>query len=522
MRKGIRILYLEDVPADVGLVNHHLRKAGMTVRTKHVSGRDEFLRELERRPPDLILSDHGLPEFDGFTALTLAREKCPEVPFIFVTDSRGEEMAIETFEAGATDYVLKNNLEGLAPAVRRALREAGERMAHRERERALIESEERFRVLIEGVKDHAFYMLDTEGRVNTWNTGAERVEGYTAAEIIGKPFATFFLPEDVEKKVPERALNRAKKTGRSVNEGWRVRKDGSRFWSQGSITALRDETGRLLGYVKIARDMTEQKSAQDEIERLNSELEQRVTERTAQLAAANEELEAFSRSVSHDLWAPVRQILGYVEILQSEGGVPPEGSNGRYLETIARCARQMGRLIDALLAFSRTASINMQYQLVDLAGLTAEAIQELRHETEGRQVEWQIEELPVVQGHPLMLRQAIVNLLSNALKYTRPRPKPKIEIGAKKTAREIILFVRDNGVGFDMAYGDKLFGVFHRLHSLADFEGSGVGLANVRRIIHRHGGRTWAEGKVNAGATFYFSLPRTPPTAQSPRRSPKE
>lgn len=510
VKKELRILFVEDLPADVGLVNHELHKLGRKFRTKRVESKEVFLREIERRQPDLILSDHGLPGFDGFAALAIAKSKCPGVPFIFVTNSCGEELAIETFESGATDYVLKSNLAKLAPAVKRALVEAQERTRLRQKEQALRESENRLRMVIEGVKDYAIYMLDPNGRVATWNKGAERIKGYKAREIIGRPFTTFFPPEDVKNKVPEASLERAARLGRARNEGWRVRKDGSRFWSQGIITALRDEAGQLRGFAKVAHDMTRQKEAEEEIQRLNSELEARVLERTKQLEAANQNLEAFNYSVSHDLRAPLRHILGYVDILRTNASSPLNKEQRQLLQTIAKSAAQMGKMIDTLLKFSKMGRAEMHFKRVNLAALVKDARNELHDEIKGREIDWQIGDLPKVRGDPIMLRQAVVNLLSNAVKYTRTRPKAKIEIWAKDEGSETIFFVRDNGVGFDMNYASKLFGVFQRFHPASAFEGTGIGLANVRSIIHRHGGRAWGEGKVDAGATFYFSIPKTP------------
>jgi light-regulated signal transduction histidine kinase (bacteriophytochrome) len=227
------------------------------------------------------------------------------------------------------------------------------------------------------------------------------------------------------------------------------------------------------------------------------------------LEAANEELEAFSYSVSHDLRSPLRHIAGYVEILQAEAGANLDESSRQHLQTVADSATRLGHLIDALLSFSRMGRSEMREQRISLATLVEEARHELRQEIQGRDIDWQTGELPDVPGDALMLRQVIVNLLSNALKYTRPRPRAKIEIGAADTGQEIVFFVRDNGVGFDMQYRNKLFGVFQRLHTAREFEGTGIGLANVRRIIHRHGGRTWAEGEVGSGATFYFSIPKS-------------
>jgi signal transduction histidine kinase len=241
----------------------------------------------------------------------------------------------------------------------------------------------------------------------------------------------------------------------------------------------------------------------------NEALEKRVRERTAELEAANKELEAFCYSVSHDLRTPLRAISGFAEILHQRHGnaLPPEA--GRYLELIRRGASEMGQLISDLLAFSRFTRQAPSRQNVDLAQLCRDVRRDLAGEHHGRRVEWIIPALPAARGDPALLRQVVVNLLSNALKFTRPRRPAVIEVGVapRKAGVDPVYFVRDNGVGFDGQDASRLFGVFQRLHTGRDFEGTGVGLATVRRIIERHGGRIWAESAPDAGATFFFTLP---------------
>jgi PAS domain S-box-containing protein len=516
--KKLRILMIEDEAHDAALVEHTLKDGGFNFAFKRVDTEQDFLQQLDRFEPSVILSDHGLPAFDGFAALAIAQEAVPEVPFIFVTGSLGEEMAIQALKSGATDFVLKHRLSMLPPAVHRALRQAEFRLQRKRAEEALQTSEERYRSLVELSPDALF--VQAENKIVFINSAGVKLFGATESEeLIAKDVAKLLHPDDWP--IFEKQLSRMFDDGRpSLPVELRlIRLNGSFMDAEVAAAPLVFE-GAPAAQV-IAHDVTEQKRNVEEIRRLNADLEKRVNERTAELEAANKELEAFSYSVSHDLQAPLRHIEGFVEILFSSKGQSLDQESVRHLETIADSAKKMSRLIEDLLTFSRTARAELRKTSIKLDELVRSILRELQPPKPERKVDWVIGDLPEVEADPALLRQVMINVLGNALKYTRTRESARIEINARSAAREYVICIKDNGVGFDPRYAHKLFGVFQRLHRASDFEGTGIGLANVRRIIHRHGGRAWAEGEVDRGATFYFTLPK-PEKKRGRRKEPSE
>ena len=417
------------------------------------------------------------------------------------------ESLIECFVDGRRVEVLLRPLvqEQAQPGAVAVLRDVTDRHAAQERLRA---SEELLQLLLDGARDYAIYMLDRSGTVVSWSINAERLKGYHSNEIIGQSYAHFFTAEDIEAGVPAKILEQAAGKGRVEIDGLRVRKDGTRFWAHGLLTAVRNPDGSVRGFVKVSQDVSNRKNAERVIEMLNANLEQRVAERTADLREANADLESFSYSVSHDLRTPLRAVDGFAKMLALDHGAALDEQGRRYVERIRAGAQQMGELIDGLLAFSRLQRQEMASGRVSLDHLIAEVWDDLALERGDRDIELVVGELPDAVGDARLVRHVVANLLGNAVKYTRAAGPARIEVGHKvTTGGGATYFVKDNGAGFDMRYADKLFKVFQRLHRAEDYEGTGIGLALAHRIVHRHGGQIWADAAPGAGATFFFTLP---------------
>ncbi|HWA11213.1 MAG TPA: ATP-binding protein [Opitutaceae bacterium] len=377
-------------------------------------------------------------------------------------------------------------------------RDAQERMA------ALRASEEKFSRLFDSCPAATSLSRLRDGCYLAVNSAFLRMFQRTREEVVGHTVFELSVWVDLAQRDALMAAFRAQ--GFVEHFEMRLRtKSGDPIdllWS--GVRVAIDGEDCLLG---AALDISDRKRAEAKINQLNAELERRVTERTAQLSAANQELEAFSYSVSHDLRAPLRAVNGFSQLALKKyaGQLPEEGQ--RYLQTINNGAQQMGRLIEDLLAFSRLSRQALSRRPVDMAGLVRQCLDELAGDTAGRPIEIRVGHLPGCQGDSALLKQVWINLLSNAVKYSRGRNPAVIEVGCEPRDGRQVYFVRDNGAGFDPRYADKLFGVFQRLHPAEQFEGTGVGLAIAQRIVARHGGRIWADAAVDRGATFSFQLP---------------
>jgi len=348
------------------------------------------------------------------------------------------------------------------------------------------------------------FVRQMDGSITYWNRGAQELLGWTSEQAVGKKAQE--LLRTVFPHAREEIHEELVRAGRWEGELLQTAATGRQIPVASRWSLQRDALGQPIAILEATNDITETKQREDDIRKLNAQLERRRVE----LEASNRELEAFAYSVSHDLRAPLRHVAAYAELLQKTASSVLDERSRRYVTHLLEAAQKMGALIDDLLAFSRIGRAETRMTLVSLNNIAREVVREMERETEGRNIAWKIgTSLPSVHGDSSMLKLALFNLVSNSVKFSRTRPRAEIEIGCGDGASEdAVVFVRDNGVGFDMRYVNKLFGVFQRLHLPEDFEGTGIGLATVQRIIARHGGRVWGEGVVDGGATFYLSLPK--------------
>jgi PAS domain S-box-containing protein len=363
-------------------------------------------------------------------------------------------------------------------------------------EDALRDSEERFRLMASGVKDYANVMLDPEGFIVSWNEGGERLKGYRAEEIIGEHFSRFYAAEDIRKGLPAMELKQAQETGRFEGEGWRVRKDGSRFLASIVITALRDEKGLLRGFGKITRDITERRRA-----------EERLTKTMEELKRSNDELGQFAYVASHDLQEPLRMVASYTQLLaQRYKGRLDSDADEFIAFAVDGCNRMQG-LIQDLLSYSRAGANAEPLREISCEDALEKTLKNLHATIQDSGAMVTHDSLPNIMMDEMQLVQIFQNLIGNAIKYRAAEPSQVHVSATRNGSNEWVFSVRDNGMGIEPQYFERIFILFQRLHGQKDFAGTGIGLAMCKKIVDRLGGRIWVESQATKGSTFYFALP---------------
>ena len=440
---------------------------------------------------DLVITDVAVNWITGLEILEKIKDRFPDCPVVILTDSGSEEMAVNAMKAGFDDYIIKSSMQ--LDRLSEAVRSVWQKTQSRQEE---AQSELRLQLLLDELKMGVF-RVTPQGQLLTGSDGFFNLLGLPTSES-----TSIFLQDPLILRSLVEILARSQPALKWVRPA-----DGESIWLQ-IHSVITQQAGRTV-IDGLVYDITDQTQSANALHQRNQTLEQWVEDRTIQIQAINHELETFAFSISHDLRSPIRQINGFVSLLkQAMESLPRDTTIWHYLQTIEKLAERSRRMIDDLLHFSRTGRIEMQITPVNVARLVYEICSLVEMQLRDYEIVWHIADLPEVQGDRDLLRQVWQNLIDNAVKYSSSRSCIEIEIGARSTPSETIFFVRDQGIGFDMRYANRLFGVFQRLPNALTIDGSGVGLANVQRIVRRHGGRVWAEGEIDAGATFYFSIPQ--------------
>ncbi len=482
------------------------------------SGR-EALRQLLNDDFAVILLDVRMPDMDGFETASLirARKQSEKTPIIFVTaHDRAEADMVGGYSIGAVDFIYSP----IQPEILRAKvqvfvdlhRHALTVQAHERRLRELEarQAQHELSKLSGAIEQSAdpVVITDRDGRIEYVNAAFTAVSGFTREEAAGQPLD---LLESGEHPEGFRAQLWATIRRGEVYRGEFVnrRKDGTLYHEERTITPIQSDAGEITHFVSTGKDVTERKRMEAELQALNAHLEDRVRERTAQLRDMNEELEAYAYSISHDLRTPLRHILSFADLLERRTVNDLPADAKKHLKYIQTGALRMSHLIDGLLDFARTGRHDLKPQALNLNTLVQEVIADLERDPDAPPTRWNVDPLPTVQADLVSLRQVVTNLLTNAVKYSRDaQGGPQIRIWADDCGGDHRIHVQDNGIGFNMEYRHKLFNVFQRLHTHDEFDGHGVGLAHVKRIIVRHGGQVTAQGEEGCGATFSFTLPQ--------------
>jgi PAS domain S-box-containing protein len=502
--RPLRVLIVEDAKSDIALLLHALREGGFEVSYEAVATQAAMRAALHHHQWDLVASDYAMPQFSGQAALALTLDLRPDVPFIIVSGEIDINVAVSLIQAGARDYLQKAEMVKLVPMVERVLLDRDVRNDKLLTDQALIASEAQYRRLFETAQDGILIVDAETGQIRDVNPFLLDLLGFSREEYLGKKLWEVAAFQDSE--ASKSAFLELQQRGYIRYENIPLRAKAGNSVEVEFVSNIYDVGPNKVIQCNI-RDITERRQAETEIQRLNADLERRVHLRTGQVEALNRELETFNYSVSHDLRAPLRRVNGFVTALETACGDELSPKGKQLILEIRVSTEHMTALIQALLKLASLGRSELQRQQTDLSSLAHIIAAQLQQGDPSRKVEVIIPEGILATGDAAMLRIVMDNLMGNAWKFTSLVDFARIEFGVKYPVdKPAEYFVRDNGAGFDMRYADRLFGAFQRLHLEDEFPGTGIGLASVQRIIHRHGGRIWAESSVGQGATFYFDL----------------
>ncbi|MEP6794365.1 MAG: PAS domain S-box protein [Saprospiraceae bacterium] len=380
----------------------------------------------------------------------------------------------------------------------------------------LKKSEDRYHLMVSEVQDYAIILLDSNGIIQNWNKGAEKIKGYTEEEIVGKSFDVFYPKEDIERRLPEQFLADARNNGRAIHAGWRVRKDGTKFWGNVVITSLHDENNKIIGFTKVTRDLTTQKKAEERLLEYNRSIEKKNIE----LLASNEEIASFNHIASHDLQEPLRKIQTFISRITREDSEHISEKGKEYFARISSSAGRMQQLIDDLITYTHTNKTDKVFIRTDLNSLLSTVLDELKPTLEERKAEIKIEHLPTIRVIPFQIEQLFTNLIDNSLKYSNTKVNPIISISSSLIDADKVhvaslsgpgkyhlITITDNGIGFEQKYAETIFTLFQRLHDKSEYSGTGIGLAICKKIVENHNGFISAESQPDEGSQFHVFFP---------------
>jgi PAS domain S-box-containing protein len=498
------LLIVEDSEDDADLLLRVLRPAGYEPAYEIVDTLPTMRTALEDKDWDVITSDHAMPQFSAPAALALAKELRPNSPFIVVSGENDLNLAVSLMKSGAHDYIRKEDLTRLVPTIKEVMHEVEVGREQQQAEHSLQVSEARYRRLFETAQDGILILDADTGQITDVNPYLIKMLGYPQEYFVGKRLWEIGSFKDSE--ASKSTFLELQTQGYVRYEDLPLEASDERRVDVEFVSNVYTVGEKKVIQCNI-RNITRRKQAETKVRLLNEELEQRMQDRTVQLQVLTNEAENFSYSIAHDLRAPLRWIGGFAQALEEGHASQLDAEGRRFIQKIRDSTAHMGTLLDGLIELARFSRTDLRRTAVDLTATVRRVAAELQQDDPERKVELVVGEGITADGDPRLLQRVLENLLNNAYKFTAKRALARIEFGvAPQGDGRVAYFVRDNGIGFDMAYADQLFGAFHRLHGAKEYPGTGIGLATVERIIHRHGGQVWAEGTENTSATFYFTL----------------